>query len=49
MGVITALAPLKQPRTLPVREELQMDSSPAVLAWGALLICAVAAYYLVFP
>ena len=49
MGVITALAPLKEPRTLPVRKELDMGSSPAVFVWGALLIAAVAAYYLVFP
>ncbi len=48
MGVVTALAPLKEPRTLPVREELEMDSSPAVFVWGALLICAVLAYYAAF-
>jgi hypothetical protein len=49
MGVITALAPLKEPRRLPVREELQMDSSRVVFLWGALLICAVLGYYVVFP
>jgi hypothetical protein len=49
MGAITALAPLKEPRTLPVRKELEMDSSPAVFVWGALLIAGVAAYYLAFP
>jgi len=49
MGVITALRPLRVPRTLPVREELDMESSAVVLVWGALLIGAVAAYYLVFP
>jgi SSS family solute:Na+ symporter len=49
MGVITVLRPLKVPRILPVREELAMESSPVVFAWGGLLVCAVAAYYLVFP
>jgi SSS family solute:Na+ symporter len=49
MGLITTLAPLKEPRTLPVREELKMDRSPVVFVWGALLICAVAAYYVAFP
>ncbi|MCG6927801.1 MAG: sodium/solute symporter, partial [Acidobacteria bacterium] len=49
MGVITALRPLQVPRTLPVREELDMESSAVVVVWGALLIGAVAAYYLVFP
>jgi SSS family solute:Na+ symporter len=49
MGLITLWAPLKVPRTLPVREELDMSSSPVVYVWGGLLVCAVAAYYLVFP
>jgi SSS family solute:Na+ symporter len=49
MGVITGLAPLKEPRVLPVREEMPMDSSRVVFVWGALLICAVLAYYAVFP
>ena len=49
MGLITLRAPLKVPRTLPVREELDMSSSPVVYVWGGLLVCAVAAYYLVFP
>ncbi len=49
MGLITLRAPLKVPRTLPVREELDMRRSPVVYVWGGLLVCAVAVYYFVFP
>ena len=41
--------PLQAPRTLPVREGLDMRSSPVVVVWGALLVCAVLAFYFVFP
>lgn len=48
MTIITAVKPLKEPRTLPVREDMDMRSAPVVIVLGALLILAVAAFYVMF-
>jgi len=48
MGLITFWKPLKQPRTLPVRTDFDASSSPVVRIAGALVIGAVAIFFIVF-
>jgi solute:Na+ symporter, SSS family len=48
MGLITFWKPLKQPRPLPVRAEFDASSSPVVKIAGALVIGAVAIFFIVF-
>lgn len=48
MGAITALRPLREPKTLPERPDINLEGSPAVLFWGVLLLLAVAAFFIVF-
>jgi SSS family solute:Na+ symporter len=45
MAVITAAAPLREPRRLPVRADIDMRSSPAALAGGVVVTAAVAAFF----
>lgn len=48
MGVITFLKPLKEPRELPVREDLDISTSPVVKIFGGLVILGVIVFYVVF-
>lgn len=48
MGLITFAWPLKEPRRLPERNDLDLRSSPVVLLAGAAVILAVAVFFLVF-
>jgi SSS family solute:Na+ symporter len=48
MAVITALAPLRSPRPLPVRHDIDMSGSVAALVFGALVIAAVLAFFVLF-
>ena len=48
MGLITLWCPLKEPRRLPERHELDMSTSPVVKVAGAAVIVAVAVFFLVF-
>jgi SSS family solute:Na+ symporter len=48
MLVITAIRPLKTPRTMPVREDFDMRPSPLVLWLGGAVIACVGAFFYVF-
>jgi SSS family solute:Na+ symporter len=48
LGVMTAIAPLKEPRTLPERPEMNVPTSPVVKWAGAIVLAAVAMFYAVF-
>ena len=48
MGAITAAAPMKEPKTLPVREDLDLQTDPKVKALGAIIIAAVVGFVIVF-
>jgi SSS family solute:Na+ symporter len=48
MGTITIVAPLKEPRTLPLREDMDIKTEPIVKIIGALVIVAVIVFYIIF-
>jgi SSS family solute:Na+ symporter len=48
MALITAVWPLREPKVLPVREDIDMRPAPSVLWLGAAVIAGVAAFYAVF-
>ena len=48
MAALPAWRPLAEPKTLPVRAEMDMRTSPAVYVWGAVVIAAVLAFFAVF-
>jgi len=48
MGLITFIQPLDKPRELPVREEIETKTAPEVKLAGAVVIAAVAVFYIVF-
>jgi SSS family solute:Na+ symporter len=48
MVVITVVRPLKTPKTMPVRSDLDMRPSPLVLWLGGAVIAAVVGFYIVF-
>lgn len=48
MGAITFFWPLDQPRTLPVREDLDVQTTPLVRNVGFAVIAATVLFYLVF-
>ncbi len=48
MAAITAIAPLKAPRDMPVRNDLDTKLSPDVMVAGAAVIMAVVAFYIYF-
>jgi SSS family solute:Na+ symporter len=48
MVVLTLAAPLKEPRVLPVREEMVGATEPVVKLCGGIVIAAVAVFYAVF-
>ncbi len=49
MGAITLMKPLKEPRVLLVKKDMDMSSSPLVAIFGLVLLVIVAAFYLIFP
>jgi SSS family solute:Na+ symporter len=48
MGIITLIAPRKEPKVLPVREGLDIKTSPWVKLAGGLVIAAVIVFFVVF-
>jgi SSS family solute:Na+ symporter len=48
MGLTTFIKPLEKPRALPIREDIDIKTKPQVKVIGALVILAVAAFYIVF-
>jgi SSS family solute:Na+ symporter len=48
MGFITLVWPLREPRRLPERNDLDLRTSPAVALAGAAVVLAVAVFFLVF-
>jgi len=48
MVLITLLKPLKEPRILPVREGVETKTAPEVKIVGALVLGAVAVFYVIF-
>jgi SSS family solute:Na+ symporter len=48
MLVITAVRPLAQPRTMPVREDIDMSTSPLVVVCGVIVMLAVVAFFVLF-
>jgi SSS family solute:Na+ symporter len=48
MGLITWLKPLATPRVLPVREGVEVRTTPGVKAAAALVLAAVAVFYVIF-
>ena len=48
MTLITLVRPLSEPRTLPVRENMNLKTEPIVKIAGALVIVGVVAFFIVF-
>jgi solute:Na+ symporter, SSS family len=48
MAVLTVLRPLKQPRSLPVRQDIDMTTSPLVLICGLAVVAAVILFFVIF-
>lgn len=48
MGLLTVLRPMNEPKTLPVREDLNLESDPKVKALGGVVIAAVVIFIIVF-
>ncbi|MBN1489623.1 MAG: solute:sodium symporter family transporter [Phycisphaerae bacterium] len=48
MGVITLIRPLPAPRVIPVKEDLDMRSSPGAKLAGAMVVVAVVVLFVVF-
>ncbi|MGH9162454.1 MAG: SLC5 family protein [Vicinamibacteraceae bacterium] len=48
MAIITAMCPLQRAKPLPVRMDIDLSSSTAARAWGAVVIAAVVLFFIVF-
>jgi SSS family solute:Na+ symporter len=48
MGVLTLIKPLTEPKEMPVRDEIELGTSPIVLILGGLVILCVIAFYIIF-
>jgi SSS family solute:Na+ symporter len=48
MGLITFCKPLKEPKELPVREDMDIKTKPEVKLAGVLVLIAVAVFYIIF-
>jgi len=48
MGLITFFKPLAQPKVLPVREGVEVETAPGVKLAGAAVLVAVAVFYIIF-
>jgi uncharacterized sodium:solute symporter family permease YidK len=48
MGLITFCKPLDKPRELPVREDINIGTTPEAKLAGGLVLAAVAVFYIIF-
>ena len=48
MALITLIKPLDKPKVLPVREGVDTQTAPEVKIVGALVLAAVAVFYVIF-
>jgi SSS family solute:Na+ symporter len=48
MGMITFLAPLKEPKPLPVRKDVELKTEPFVIFCGLAVIAAVITFFIIF-
>jgi hypothetical protein len=48
MTAVTAWRPLRAPRELPVRHDIDMTTSPLVAILGGLVVLAVVVFFVVF-
>ncbi len=48
MALMTLVRPNKNPKPLPVREEITLHTDPVVFAAGGIVLVAVAAFYVIF-
>lgn len=48
MALITAAKPLAEPKPLPVRQEMDVQTSPMVYVCGSIVIAMVAAFFILF-
>jgi len=48
MGLITFFKPLDKPKELPVREDIEIRTTPEVKLAGGLVLAAVAVFYIIF-
>ena len=48
MLLVTSIAPLAEPKTIPAREDLDTTPSPLAMGLGAVVIAAVVAFFIVF-
>lgn len=48
MGLITFWKPLKEPKELPVRHDIEIETSPEVKLIGGLVLAAVVVFYIMF-
>ncbi len=48
MLALTLIRPLAQPRTMPVRKDIDMTSSPLVIVCGAAVMIAVVVFFVLF-
>ncbi|HEX8547367.1 MAG TPA: sodium/solute symporter [Cytophagaceae bacterium] len=49
MTVLTLIKPLRQPKTMPVNIQMDMQRSPLVLIFGLIVVIGVAVFYILFP
>ena len=48
MAVITFVSPLKEPKIMPVKDDIDMRPAPSVLFFGGLIIGLVILFYIIF-
>jgi len=48
MAIITLVRPLKEPRLLPVREEMDVRTDPVVKIAGGAVIAGVVLFFIIF-
>ena len=48
MGLITFWKPLKEPKRLPVRKEMDVRTEPQIIWFGAAVVISIIAFYIVF-
>ncbi|HAV12137.1 MAG TPA: solute:sodium symporter family transporter [Opitutae bacterium] len=48
MGVITLIRPMSEPKSLPVRDDIDLQSDPKVKALGGIVIAAVVCFVVIF-
>lgn len=48
MGLITFWKPLKEPKRLPVRKEMDVRTEPKVIYIGAAVVISIITFYIIF-